>query len=87
METEGSLKMNDLLAWLEKHPDVELTILIINDKSFSIRLTDRETHYNIKFTQTIFDYHKLSRDDFDFILDELYDKLKFQHKIGIMMEE
>ncbi len=79
--------MNDLLAWLEKHPDVELTILIINANSFLIQLTDTLTHYNVKFAQTIFDYHRMRQDDFDFILDELYDKLKSQHKIGIMMED
>lgn len=81
--------MNVVFRWVLEHPDVELTIhSYVNSKTLMFTMIDKFSHGKVKFAVDPVWYDtKAVDDDYTFIFDSMYDKLKSQHKIGIMMEE
>ena len=81
--------MNVVFMWVLEHPDVKLTIHSWDSPSTLIfTMTDKFDGGLVKcaVNPAWYDNSRID-DDYTFIFDNMYDQLKSQHKIGIMMEE
>lgn len=81
--------MNVVFRWVLEHPDVELTMHSYGKpKTLIFTMIDKFSRGKVKFAVDPVWYDKNTvDDDYTFIFDNMYDQLKSQHKIGIMMEE
>ena len=87
MDTEGGFKMNDLTKWLDDHEEIELLIFERGD-SVIVQMTDMTTSFKIKqqFPKNMLRMY-FGPAEYVLAFDNLYERLKMMHKIGIMMEE